>query len=230
MENGLEKIYSEIPERYELVNHIVTLGLDKYWRRRAAAIAVGGGGGRWLDICSGTGEMTSYLSRLAPDDSSVYATDFSMPMLSRARRKSESGRIGFSISEASSLPFDDATFDLVTCSFAMRNLNRSREDLLIALREVRRVLKDGGRFVNLETSRPDNALVRSIFHSYVKLLIRPIGTAMTGSRAGYSYLVGSIRRFYGPRELEELLLDAGYRGVASKLLCLGAVAIHLAVR
>ena len=230
MKNGLKKIYTEIPKRYELVNHIMTLGLDRLWRHRAAAIAAEGGGRRWLDICSGTGEMAVCLRKLAPNGSSVYATDFSMPMLSRARRKEGVGEIGFSISDVSSLPFADSTFDLVICSFAMRNLNRSREDLLHALREVRRVLKEGGRFVNLETSRPENTLVRFVFHSYVRLFIKPVGTAITGSGAGYGYLAGSIPRFYGAAELEDLMLEAGYRGVASKRLVLGAVAVHLAVR
>jgi demethylmenaquinone methyltransferase/2-methoxy-6-polyprenyl-1,4-benzoquinol methylase len=153
-----------------------------------------------------------------------------MPMLSKAMRKSGAEEIGFMVSDASSLPFADYAFDLVTCSFAMRNLNRSREDLLQTLREVRRVLKESGRFVNLETSRPGNAFIRSIFHSYVRLFIKPVGTAMTGSRTAYGYLAGSIPRFHGAREFEELLLEAGYRGVASKRLMLGAVAIHLAVR
>jgi demethylmenaquinone methyltransferase/2-methoxy-6-polyprenyl-1,4-benzoquinol methylase len=230
MENGLKKIYSEIPERYELVNHIMTLGLDKLWRRRAATIAAEGGGERWLDICSGTGEMAAGLTGLAPTDSKIFATDYSMSMLARARRKRGMERVGLAISDALSLPYADSTFDLVTCSFAMRNLNSSRDDLLEVLREVRRVLKDGGRFMNLETSRPGGAFVRSIFHTYVRLFVKPVGSAITGSRAGYGYLAGSIRRFYGAAELEELLLDAGYRGVASKRMMLGAVAIHLAVR
>lgn len=230
MKNGLKKIYTEIPGRYEMVNHIMTLGLDKLWRHRAATIAAEGGGRRWLDICSGTGEMAGCLKRLIHDGSLIYATDFSMPMLSRARRKGETEEIGFSISDVSSLPFAASTFDLVTCSFAMRNLNRSREDLFHKLREVRRVLKGGGRFVNLETSRPENALVRFAFHSYVRLFIQPVGTAITGSRAAYGYLAGSIPRFYGAAELEDLMLEAGYRGVASKRLMFGAVAVHLAVR
>jgi demethylmenaquinone methyltransferase/2-methoxy-6-polyprenyl-1,4-benzoquinol methylase len=230
VKNGLKKIYTEIPKRYEMVNHIMTLGLDRLWRHRAAAIAAEGGGRRWLDICSGTGEMAVCLKRLAHDGSLIYATDFSKPMLSRARRKGETEEIGFSISDASSLPFAASTFDLVTCSFAMRNLNRSREDLLHTLREVRRVLKDGGRFVNLETSRPENALIRFAFHSYVRLFIIPVGTAITGSRAGYAYLAGSIPRFYGAVELEDLMLEAGYRGVASKRLMFGVAAVHLAVR
>ena len=230
MENGMKKFYSEIPERYELVNHIMTLGLDRLWRRRAAEIAAEGGGSRWLDICCGTGEMAAGLARLAPEDSSIFAIDFSMPMLSRVRRKKGAENIGISISDVSYLPFADSTFDLVTCSFAMRNLDRSREVLLSVLREVRRVLKEGGRFLNLETSKPESSIIRSVFHSYVRLLIKPVGTAVTGSGAAYSYLAGSIPRFRGARELEELLLEAGYRGVASKRMMLGALAIHLAVR
>lgn len=230
MKDDLKKIFSEIHDHYELVNHVVTFGLDRLWRRRATEIAAGGGGDRWLDICSGTGEMALALRKAAPEYASIYATDFSIPMVSRARSKRGSEDISYSISDVSSLPFADSTFDLVTCSFGMRNLNTSREDFLDAMREVRRVLKAGGRFASLETSQPGNALARFIFRAYVKLFIEPVGTALTGSRAGYRYLADSMQRFYGAHELEELLLEAGYRGVASKRLMLGAVAVHLAVR
>ena len=92
------------------------------------------------------------------------------------------------------------------------------------------MLKEGGRFVNLETSRPDNVVIRSIFRSYVRLFVKPVGMAFTGSEASYGYLAGSILRFYGAREVEDLLFEAGFGAVASKRLMFGALAVHLAVR
>ena len=230
MNRGLEKIYSEIPERYEIANHVLTLGLDRLWRRRAARIAVEGSGTRWIDLCSGTGEMAALLKRLAGSDCKVFAADFSMPMLSRARSKRETSEILFALSEIDALPFPDGCFDLATVSFATRNIDRGGETLVHAFREIFRVLRPGGRFVNLETSRPRNPFVRTLFHSYVRLFVRPIGGAITGSEAGYAYLSSSILRFYSRDQLSEILRETGFSEVESIPLFFGAAAVHTAVR
>jgi len=230
MNGGLERIYSEIPGRYEIVNHVLTLGFDRLWRRRAARIAARRGGDRWIDLCSGTGEMAVLLKRLAGQDRTVFAADFSMPMLSRASNKPETGEILFVLSDIDALPFPDECFDLATISFAARNIDRGGETLVHAFREILRVLRPGGRFVNLETSRPRNPFVRTLFHSYVRLLVGPIGEAITGSRAGYAYLSSSILRFHSRDRLSEILREAGFSEVESVPLFFGAAAVHTAVR
>jgi demethylmenaquinone methyltransferase/2-methoxy-6-polyprenyl-1,4-benzoquinol methylase len=227
---GLERIYTEIPARYEITNHVLTLGFDRWWRRRAARIAVHGGGARWIDLCCGTGEMAAGLKRLAGPDCRVFAADFSMPMLSRARRKRGTGGILFALSEIDDLPFPDGCFDIATVSFAARNIDRGGDTLVCAFREILRVLRPGGRFINLETSSPRNHAVRALFHSYVRLLVRPVGRAITGSDEGYAYLSGSILRFHSRDRLSEILREAGFSAVESVPLLFGAAAVHTAVR
>lgn len=230
MIKGLQKIYEEIPERYETANHTLTLGLDMLWRRRAARVAARRGGSRWIDLCTGTGEMSVLLESLADPDCRIFATDFSMPMLAQARSKHGMGKIGFTISVIDDLPFPDACFDLATVSFATRNIDRGGETLVDAFREIRRILRPGGSFINLETSRPRNPLVRALFHSYVRLLVRPIGGAITGCDAGYAYLSRSIREFHSSDRLSKIILEAGFSEVESIDLLFGAAAIHTAVR
>lgn len=223
----LQEIFGEVAGTYEWVNRVLTLGLDRPWRRAAAERAVRDGGTRWLDVCSGTGEMAQNLSRRAPGDVEIVALDFSLPMLSQARAKAMPRPVGFVLGDVKRLPFPDRTFDLVTISFATRNINLSRPVLAAIFAEFRRVLRPGGRFVNLETSQPKNRLVRALFHAYVKLMVKRVGTRISGSRAGYAYLSSTIPKFYGGDELAAILKEAGFDSVSVRRLLFGAAAIHL---
>ena len=171
--NGIKKMFAQVPETYELVNHVLTLGMDMLWRRKAARMAAQGGGTRWLDVCSGTGEMAVYLSRLSGDQTSVYATDFCAPMLNKARSKPDAKHISFAVGDTRALPFPDDSFDLVTISFATRNINVTSEHLADCLREFHRVLKPEGRFINLETSQPTCRVLKSLVHLYVRTFVAP---------------------------------------------------------
>lgn len=227
---SIQRIFSEVPQTYELVNHVLTFGLDSLWRRKAARIAAAGGGKLWLDVCSGTGEMAVCLSRLAGQNTKVIAADFSLPMLNKIREKPEGSKIFFTLADASSLPFPDCTFDLVTISLGTRNLNVRRETLIESFREFYRVLKPGGRFVNLETSQPPAGLMRKLFHLYVRLVVKNIGSLLSGSKAGYSYLSYTIPRFYRADELADIMRQAGFDEVSFNRVILGVAAIHEAVK
>jgi demethylmenaquinone methyltransferase/2-methoxy-6-polyprenyl-1,4-benzoquinol methylase len=230
MENtDLNIIFSEVSGRYEQINHIMTLGLDVKWRRRAAEIAAQDGGSTWLDICSGTGEMAIDLGHLADGNTMIISADFSIEMIREAVSKPKSGRICFLISEAKVLPFRDETFDLVTISFATRNININRQVLIRTLREFHRVLKPGGRLVNLETSQPASKVIRKIFQIFIISSTRA-GGLVSGSGEGYGFLYNSMRHFHGPEELVEIFHDAGFRNVSYEKLSFGAVAIHKAVK
>jgi len=224
---SLREIFGEIAGTYERVNRVLTLGLDRGWRRRAARRAARGGGTRWLDVCSGTGEMAQDLARRAPAGTELVAVDFSLPMLARARTKPGLERAGFVLADVKRLPFPDAAFDLVTISFATRNINLSREILESTFREFGRVLKPGGRFVNLETSQPADRTIRALFHGYVGLVVRRVGLRMSGTQAGYAYLASSIRGFYGAEELAAILRAAGFDEVSFERLLFGAAAVHV---
>ncbi len=228
--SSVERMFSEVPATYELVNHVLTLGLDIVWRRRAAKIAATADGGQWADMCTGTGEMAARLSRLAPEGTTIYGVDFSEPMLEQARKKPEAARISFIRSDIKALPFPDASFDLVTMSFATRNINLSKDILVQSFGEFYRVLKPGGRFVNLETSRPSFWPVRKCFHLYVRLFVKSIGSRISGSRAAYTYLATTIPRFYSAQELADIMSQAGFDKVTFQQYMFGAAAIHQAMK
>ena len=224
----VQNIFAEVPATYELVNHVLTLGLDVLWRRRAAKIAATSNPGKWIDMCTGTGNMAVCLSRLAPKGTSVYAVDFSEPMLAEARKKPEAKGIEFVAADIKALPFDDATFDLATMSFATRNINLSRDVLVQSFAEYYRVLKPGGHFVNLETSQPSWGPIRKCFHAYIKLSVKAIGSRISGSKAAYTYLATTIPRFYSAEELADIMREAGFEKVTFQKHLFGAVAIHRA--
>lgn len=242
MSKAVQRIFSDVPRTYELVNHVLTFGLDILWRRKAAEIASAGGGKLWLDICSGTGEMAIYLCRLAGKDTKVVAADFSLPMLRKIKEKTQpnsrpghalpgaDGRLLFTLGDATCLPFPDSSFDLITLSLGTRNLNVRRDNLLRAFREFHRILKPGGRFINLETSQPASGILRKLFHIYIRLMVRPLGSLLSGSKSGYAYLSYTVPRFYGPGELAEILRQAGFVQVTFRPLNCGIAAIHRAVK
>jgi demethylmenaquinone methyltransferase/2-methoxy-6-polyprenyl-1,4-benzoquinol methylase len=225
--NSVQKVFSpQVSATYELVNHILTLGCDALWRRRAARIAAASGGTQWADVCTGTGEMAVYLSRLAPPETTVHAVDFSVPMLDVARKKPEAQNITFLVSDVKALDFPDDSLDLITIAFATRNINLSRDALIQTFAEFYRVLKPGGRFVNLETSQPSSRLIRRLFHAYVTLFVKPIGGLISGSYNGYAYLRHTIPRFYPPEELSDIMCQAGFKDVTCRKLIFGIAAIH----
>ena len=230
MRKGVQKIYSEVADTYELVNHVLTFGFDIYWRKKAASLAVKEGGQNFLDVCCGTGEMADYLAKKVKKEARVYAVDFSFPMLKKIKEKRHKTRIFLSLADASCLPFPDESFDLIILSFAARNLNVRREVFQDHCQEFHRILKHGGQFINLETSQPSFKLIRRIFHSYIRIVVKPVGFFFSGSRSGYSYLAHTIPLFYSAEELSEILLEAGFDQVDTYNHLAGIAAIHRAVK
>lgn len=230
MNQGIRKFFTEVPNTYEFVNHFLTFGLDILWRRRAAIIAAAGGGRTWLDMCSGTGEMAMYLRRLRRNETTIIAVDFSFPMLSKTTEKPEADRIRFALADARALPFPDNSIDLLTISFATRNINITRDILIQTLGEFHRILKPGGRFVNLETSQPPISLIRVFVHTYVRLFVKPIGTIISGTKSPYAYLSRTIRSFYPADEFADIIGQAGFSQVTYQRLSLGVAAVHKAVK
>lgn len=225
---SVQKLFAEVPATYELVNHVLTFGLDVLWRRRAAKLAATANPGAWADMCTGTGETAAYLSHLAPEGTTIYAVDFSEPMLAEARKKPEAEHIEFVTSDIKNLPFDDATLDLITMSFATRNINLNRDILVRSFAEYYRTLKPGGLFVNVETSQPPSPLVRKCFHAYIRLFVKAVGSRMSGTKAAYAYLASTIPRFYSAEELADIMRQAGFDEVTFRRHFFGAVAIHQA--
>lgn len=229
-QSPIQSMFAEVPATYELVNHVLTFGLDILWRRKAARVAAKAGGTQWVDMCTGTGEMAMYLSRLAPEGTEIYAVDFCESMMEKARQKPLAKDIHFVAADIKALPFEDETFDLITMSFATRNINVSKEILIQSFAEYYRVLKRGGRFVNLETSRPPLWPIRKCFDLHVKLFVEQIGGRISGCSTAYAYLARTIPRFYTADELAGVMKLAGFEEVTFRRLLFGAAAVHQAMK
>ena len=167
----LQRMFTIVPPRYDLINHLITLGLDNRWRRKAAIECLTSHPGRVLDLGCGTGDLIIAIARVSANDAEFTGIDYSQPMLEIAARKTEllaRGRnISFIYGDAASLPFPDGYFDCVGISFAFRNLTYKNPLAQLHLSEVRRVLSTGGRYVIVETSQPKSKLIRKIFHLYL---------------------------------------------------------------
>ena len=214
---GVRTMFDRIAPVYDAMNHVMTVGLDRRWRR-VAAEAVVSPGDRVLDACCGTGDLTLACARAG---GRVTGLDFSERMLERARAKSSA--IEWVQGDALALPFEDGSFDAATVGFGVRNL----EDLAGGLAELRRVLRPGGRLGVLEITQPRGALA-PFFRLWFERGVPLIGRVVSGSSA-YTYLPASVRRFPGPDELAGLIRKAGFGEVRYRLFARGIVALHLGV-
>ena len=211
-------MFDRIAPVYDAMNRVMTVGLDRRWRKLAVREVVWPGD-RVLDACSGTGDLAVEAERRG---ARVVGLDFSPRMLERARRKS--GTIEWVQGDALALPFGAGEFDAATVGFGVRNL----ADLEGGLRELGRVLRPGGKIAVLEITRP-RGLLRPFFRLWFDLLVPLAGKVLPGGKA-YTYLPASVRRFPGPEDLSALLERAGFEQVSYRLLGGGSVALHLGTR
>jgi demethylmenaquinone methyltransferase/2-methoxy-6-polyprenyl-1,4-benzoquinol methylase len=230
----LHSMFTAIPQHYDLINCIITWGMDKEWRARAAQECLKSKPARVLDLCCGTGDMTINLARLAEDGTTIMGVDYSEPMLEIAKEKTallfRNNKITFSSADASELPFPDMYFDCVCISFAFRNLTYNNPHAETHLREVLRVLKPGGRFIIVESSQPDSKLLGAMYHLYMRWFVFKVGYMLSGNKQAYHYLAESAARFYSSNEVADMLITTGFRQVSFKPLFLGVAGIHIAVR
>ena len=211
-------MFDRIAPVYDVMNRVMTAGLDGRWRRLAAE-AVVRPGNRVLDACCGTGDLAVADERAGGH---VTGVDFSEEMLARARRKSAT--VDWLQGDAMALPFEDESFEVVTVGFGVRNL----EDLESGLRELARVLVPGGRLACLEITRPRGVL-RPFFRAWFDGLVPLAGKVLPGG-AAYSYLPASVRRFPGPADLAGAMERSGFSGVGWRLFGGGIVALHVGTK
>lgn len=230
----LHAMFTAVPPRYDLVNHIITWWMDKRWRRQAARECLSSKPARALDLCCGTGDLAMALARLADDSVEVSGVDFSQPMLDIAQQKAKAVAGGKKLSlvygDVAHLPFPDGYFDSIGISFAFRNLTYKNPLTREYMVEVLRVLSDGGRFVIVESSQPKSRLVRKLFHLYLRWFVSWAGSRLSGNRGAYHYLAESAARFYDSEEVKKLLLAAGFCQVSFRPFFFGVVGIHVAVK
>jgi len=228
----LYHIFSRIPDRYDLINHVITLGMDNGWRRQAALACLQDRPGRILDICCGTGDLAITIARLAPYTPDITGADYSRPMLKIATAKATaSGKnVRFINADAACLPFAGNYFDCIGISFAFRNLTYKNPMTQGYLNEILRVLKPGGRFVVVESSQPKSPLIRFLDHLYLRLWVFPSGYMLSGNKGAYRYLAESARHFYSAGEMQGFLLRSGFQQATAKSLFFGAAAVYVAAK
>jgi demethylmenaquinone methyltransferase/2-methoxy-6-polyprenyl-1,4-benzoquinol methylase len=228
----LHGMFTAVPPRYDLVNSIITLGLDKRWRCLAAQTCLETQPQSIIDIGCGTGDLAINIARLAAKGTEITGLDYSPPMLAKAQQKAEkagiSQQVKFIEGQASQLPFPDASFDCAAISFAFRNLTYKNPVKDAHLAEVLRILKPGGRYVIVESSQPENGFIRACFHLYLRAFVLPMGIIFSGNKAAYRYLTESARHYYSPREVRDMLIARGFSRVRYRPLLFGAVGIHIA--
>jgi demethylmenaquinone methyltransferase/2-methoxy-6-polyprenyl-1,4-benzoquinol methylase len=212
--NDVRRMFDRIAPVYDLMNRLMTGGLDRRWRRLTAE-AVVRPGDRVLDACCGTGDLAIAGRRAG---GRVTGIDFSERMLERARRKDRS--IEWIRGDVLDLPFEDASFDAATVGFGVRNV----ADLERAVRELRRVLRSGGRLAILEITTP-TGMLRPFYRLWFDGLVPLAGRLLPGGSA-YTYLPASVRRFPGPHELASLIERSGFMAVDHRLFAGGIVALH----
>lgn len=213
--DGVRSMFDRIAPVYDLMNRVMTAGLDQRWRRRAAA-AVVQPGHRVLDACCGTGDLAVACEQAG---GIVTGLDFSPQMLARARRKSAT--ITWVEGDLLQLPYPAGSFDAATVGFGVRNV----ADLPLALAELRLVLRPGARLAILEITQPRGVL-RPFFSLWFDRIVPVLGKVLPGGNA-YTYLPASVRRFPGAEDLAQLLRETGFDDVRFELLGGSIVALHV---
>jgi demethylmenaquinone methyltransferase/2-methoxy-6-polyprenyl-1,4-benzoquinol methylase len=213
--------FDEIARDYDRMNHLMTAGLDRCWRKRA----VQGLHGKVLDVACGTGDMVVELLRTRHAASlQVTGVDLSEEMLAIAKRKAPQAE--YRLADAEHLPFGDASFDAVTCAFGVRNFVHLEQ----GLKEMVRVLKPGGRMAILELATPDNPFIRFFYNIYTRRIIPWLGSRIAGNREAYTYLPSSIERFPKGTAMVDKLKAAGGREVKQRKLTFGVCRLYILVK
>jgi demethylmenaquinone methyltransferase / 2-methoxy-6-polyprenyl-1,4-benzoquinol methylase len=223
----VQQIFSEIAPRYDLLNHLLSMNIDKAWRRRAleALAWTAAPEGRYLDLCAGTLDVGAQLVKQAGFTGFVMAADFAEPMLRMGDGKAPRTTLGPVAADALQLPVADGAFDGAIVAFGIRNVAVLEAGLV----EVRRVLRPGARFVILEFSTPRNAFVRSGYQFYFHTILPAIGRLVSGHRTAYTYLPKSVSHFPVEEALASRMTAAGFRDVTWTPLSFGIAAIHVGI-
>lgn len=216
-------MFGRITPCYDILNRVLSLGSDIYWRRHLVRSVSLGPGGRLLDLAAGTLDVTRAVTRAHPF-SRVVGLDLSLPMLAKGRSKIDSGRVQLACGNALSIPLADASVDCVTIAFGIRNITPRSE----AYSEIRRVMVPGGKLCILEFGAVRPGFLGRLYTRYLHSILPRIGALVTGDSQAYSYLAGTISAFPRAEALGRELTDAGFTEVAYMPLSAGIVWLHTA--
>ena len=229
----LEKMFNEVPVRYDMLNRVITWRLDERWRKAAVRKCLEGEPSRVLDLCTGTGDLAIRLARQVNGQTKIQALDYSQPMLAVAREKADKAKLNnieFIHGDAASLPLENEDLDVIGIAFAFRNLTYKNPDRERFLQEIHRVLKPQGKFIIVESSQPENRVMKSLFRIYLKVFVAGIGGWLSGHKGAYRYLAASARNFYEPAEIKQFLSDTGFSKVEYRPFLGGIAGLTVATK
>ena len=227
----VRRLFATIADRYDFITGFLSYGQDRRWKRRAIALAEIGSGDRVLDLACGTGDL---LFAAAPMAKRSVGLDVTFRMVQLAKRRASAERLPSSGQRSAALitgdmlalPFPDASFDVITVGYGLRNV----PDLTQAIREIGRVLAPGGRVVSLDFNRPSNALVRVAYLAYLTIVGSALGLALHRDPDTYRYIPESIRRYPGARAVALSFEQHGFRHVRVIPVLGGLMAMHVAIK
>lgn len=226
----IREMFDGIAPSYDRLNHLLSLGVDRLWRKRSLKAIVDGTQQQILDVACGTGDSTIAIAAAAASGSGVTGVDISEGMMSllmrKAAREGVHDRIRLLRADAEALPFDEAAFHRVNCAFGVRNFER--KDL--ALSEFHRVLKPGGKAVVLELSVPDKRFLRRLYDLYFLHVLPWVGGVISGNKAAYRYLPASVHAFPAPESFCDLMQDAGFSDVYFKSFTFGLCRMYVGTK
>ena len=217
----VQKAFASIAGRYVLTNHVLSLGIDVLWRRKTASLVAKLMPEVVLDLATGSGDLAAEIQRRCPT-AHVIGADFSPPMLLEARKR---GLQHLIVADAMNLPFADATADVVTVAFGLRNMASWKD----ALREMARVLKPGGSLYVLDFSLPETPVLRKAHLFYLRQVMPKIAGLLTGQRPAYEYLCGSIEKFPAGAAMCDLMQQQGFSTATAQPLSFGIASLYSAV-
>lgn len=221
-------MFDDIATDYDALNHIMSLNVDRSWRRRALKeIIIPDRSQKILDLACGTGDFSIAIAGAMSQDSHVTGVDISEGMLAVMKRKVEDAgltdRIDITIGSGEELPFPENSFDAVTIAFGIRNF----EDREQGLREILRVLKPDGRIIILELSEPSNPVIRWVYNLYFTRIMPVIGRKVSGNSAAYHYLPASVISFPKKQEWMQTMTNCGFGEVRHKAFSLGICRMYM---
>jgi demethylmenaquinone methyltransferase / 2-methoxy-6-polyprenyl-1,4-benzoquinol methylase len=228
---NLDKFYSKIYKRYDLINKLFTFGLDRKWRRITIEECLNGSPDTVLDLCCGTGDIAISLAQTSNEAITVTGYDMNESMLYQAKLKAEKTKftnVKFIQGDASILPFQNNYFDRITIGFGFRNLTFSNSNSDKHISEMFRVLKPAGKLLILESGIPKNIFIRLLYKIHLYFILIPLGGLISGDFKAYWYLAHSSSKFYALPELEQILNKHGFNNCTFRTFLFGAANLIIA--
>jgi demethylmenaquinone methyltransferase / 2-methoxy-6-polyprenyl-1,4-benzoquinol methylase len=228
-EEFVERMFSSIAPRYDLLNSVISLNRHRAWRRFAVQASHAKPGDFALDVAAGTGDFSFDLAQAVGAEGSVIASDFCEPMIDIGVKKTQVRgltNVSWALANAMELPFSSNTFDCAVIGFGLRNVASVPQ----AVAEMTRVIKPGGRVLSLEINKPASMMFKPLWMLYFYGLLPSFARIFGGKREAYTYLPDSVKRFHSRQELSQIMLDAGLVDIQVHDLTMGVVCVHVGVK